>query len=144
MRQFEHTEFTTATAEQIWPYYADPTRWPEWDHALAKASLDGPLVVGTSGRIHPVKGPRVSFTMTEVTAHRSFSDVTRFPFARITFTHVIAPTDSGCQLTHRFQVTGPLAPVFGVLIGRAIAAELPTAMRTLARLAETSHSPQVL
>jgi hypothetical protein len=142
MWTFEHTETTSASPAQLWARYAEPARWPEWDHDLATVTVQGPMAAGTRGAIKPTKGPATPYTFTEVTPDVGFTDVTRLPLARLTFTHLIEPTPAGSRFTHRATISGPLSPLFARLVGRGIAAGLPTAMRRLARLAErTADSP---
>lgn len=43
--------------------------------------------------------------------------------------------------THSVTINGPLSPLFARVIGKKVAAGLPTAMRQLARLAETGVDP---
>lgn len=137
MWMFQHTESTTATPAHLWDLYADPTRWPRWDHAIAAVTLDGPMATGTQGTLKPAKGPKATLKFTEVTPEVGFTDVTRLPLARLSFAHHIEPTGAGCRFTHRVSITGPLAPLFGRVIGRRVAAELPISMRALADLAES-------
>jgi len=136
----EHTETTSASPAQLWARYAEPTTWPEWDHETAAVTVQGRVAVGTRGTLKPVKGPATPFTFTEVTPEVGFTDVSRLPLARLTFTHLIVPTPTGSRFTHRVTINGPLSPLFARVIGRTIAAGLPTAMRQLARLAETAAS----
>ncbi len=143
MWAFEHSEVTSATPEQLWARYAEPTTWPEWDQQIAAVTVQGPLAVGTRGRLEPVKGPAASFTFTEVTHGVGFTDVSRLPLARLTLAHHIEPTTAGCRFTHRVTISGPLTPLFARVIGKTIAAHLPTAMRTLARLAEVAPAPSL-
>jgi len=41
----EHTLRSSFPPESLWPLLADPARWPEWDDAVERAALSGPLVV---------------------------------------------------------------------------------------------------
>ena len=141
MWAFEHTMTTSATPDQLWARYAEPATWPEWDHEIAAVTVQGPVAVGTRGRLKPVKGPAVSFNFTEVTPRIGFTDVSRLPLARLTLAHHIEPTTAGSRFTHRVTISGPLAPLFTRVIGRSIAASLPTAMQALATLAEAAPTP---
>jgi hypothetical protein len=138
MWQFEHTETTTATADQIWGGYADPSRWPEWDEGLKQVTLDGPFAAGTTGRIKPVGGPKLKFTLEEVTPRKSFTDVTKLPLARLRFAHEIVSTPAGRVVTQRVWFTGPLGPFFAKVIGRSMTADMPTAMRRMVQVAESA------
>jgi uncharacterized protein YndB with AHSA1/START domain len=136
MWTFEHTETASAAPSQVWARYAEPTTWPEWDHQAASVTVQGSVVVGTRGSLKPVKGPATPFIFTEVTPEVSFTDVSRLLLSRLTFTHRIEPTATGSRFTHCVTITGPLSPLFARVIGKRIAAGMPTAMRALARLAE--------
>ncbi len=136
MRRFEHTEETTATREALWERYADPPGWPEWDQETAEVTLDGAFTPGSTGSLRPATGPRVRFTLTDVSPPDGFTDVTRLPLARMTFTHRLEEVTGGTRITHTVTITGPLSPLFGRVIGAKVAAGLPEAMRRLARLAE--------
>jgi hypothetical protein len=136
MWRFEHTQTTSAGPERVWARYVDPTTWPEWDHGTESVTADGPLAVGRRGRLKPKGGPWTSFVVTEAEPGVGFSDVTRLPLAQLRFRHRIEAVPGGSRFTHTVTITGPLAPLFARIVGRTIAAELPTAMATLARLAE--------
>jgi len=141
MWMFEHTETTSASPERLWARYAEPGAWPAWDHEIATVTVEGPMAVGTRGRLKPVNGPASRFTFTEVTPEVGFTDVTRLPLARLTFVHSIESTPSGSRFTHRVTIDGPLSRLFARVIGRNVAAGLPIAMRSLAELAETADEP---
>ncbi len=137
----EHTEETNASPVQLWARYAEPARWPEWDHEAEQVTVRGPMAVGTRGRLKPVGGPAVPFVFTSVTPNVEFTDVSRLPMGRLTFAHSIAATATGSRFTHRVTITGLLAPLYRRVIDRGIAAGLPGAMQTLAGLAEGSQVP---
>ncbi len=141
MWAFDHTETTSASPDQLWARYVEPATWPQWDHEIAAVSVQGPVAVGTRGRLKPVTGPAASFTLTEVTPGVGFTDVSRLPLAQLTLAHHIEATASGSRFTHHVTITGPLAPLFARVIGKRLAAGLPTAMRNLARLAEAAPTP---
>ncbi|MEO6713072.1 MAG: SRPBCC family protein [Mycobacteriales bacterium] len=137
MWTFEHTERTTATADQIWTLYADPARWPEWDEGLSRVTLDGPFAVGTTGRIKPSGGPTFSYYLEEVSPERSFTDVTKLPLCRLRFSHLITQTPTGNDVTQRVQFAGPLGPLFAKLMGASMTNDMPATMRRMLRVAES-------
>lgn len=144
MWTFEHTETTIATRAQLWQHYADPPRWPEWDHETERVTIDAPIAPGVTGTLKPVKGPKTKFRFLEVVPLEGFSDVSRLPLARLTFTHRLRDTPEGTQFTHSATISGPLSPLFGRIIGANIAAGLPDAMRRLAQLAEQTPVPEAV
>ena len=132
----EHTVHSPSAPEALWPLLADPRRWPEWDTGVERASLDGGLAAGARGSLKPRGAPTSRFVVTEVEPGRRLTDVTRLSLARMTFEHEWAPSPGGgTTLTHRVIIAGPLAGLFGRLIGARIARELPETMARLAAAA---------
>jgi len=68
---------------------------------------------------------------------RRFDCDTRFPGAVMHFKHELVETSdgAGCSFTHRVHFTGPLALLWGTLVGRKIAAGFPTVMANVAKAA---------
>ena len=130
------TAETTATPDAVWELWTDVERWKEWDRHVLWSRLDGPFAPGSKGEIKPAAGPKASFVLTEVVPERRFTDCLRLPFATLEYQHELTPVAEGWRITHRVQINGPLAFLFNRIIGRTIAAELPTAVRNLARLAD--------
>ncbi len=141
MWSFEHAETTSATPDRLWALYAEPTTWPRWDQEIAAVTVQGPVAVGTRGRLTPVTGPAAWFTFTEVDPGVGFTNVSRLPLARLTLVHHIEATAAGSRFTHQVTITGPSSPLFARVLSRSLAAGLPTAMRNLARLAEAAPAP---
>jgi len=74
--------------------------------------------------------------ITNVESMRRFDCDTRFPGAVMHFEHQLAETpDRGCSFTHRLPFTGPLATLWGTLVGRKIAGRFPTVMSNVATAA---------
>ena len=136
MWEFMHTETTTATPQQLWRRYRDPGSWPEWDHGTERVTLNGPFAAGTTGELKPAGGPKTKFRVLEVTEGVSFTDVSYLPLAKMRFAHKIEPVDKGTRFTHHVTISGPLSPLFARVIGKKVAAGLPSAMRRLGDLAE--------
>lgn len=143
MWTFEHAETTSATPDQLWALYVEPTTWPQWDHGIAEVTVQGPVAVGTRGRLKPVTGPAASFTFTEVDPGVGFTNVSRLPLARLSLAHHIEATASGSRFTHHATITGPSSPLFARVLGRSLTSGVPTAMRNLARLAEAAPTPSL-
>ena len=132
----QHTLETTALPENIWAWWADVSGYNAWDDGIEWAKLNGEFKVGASGELKPRGGRATVFTITEMVEGRSFSDLTKLPFARLRFQHSMEPTDMGARLTHCIEVEGPLAWIWVRVLQPALGASLPAAMRKLARLAE--------
>lgn len=132
----EASATTVAKPEAVWRLWSNVDNWSVWDPGLACSRLDGEFVAGARGALKPAGGPKVSFTLTSVRPGVSFADRTHLPLARIDFLHELAPDRSGTRITHRIEIAGPLAALFGRLLGPNLSKGLPEAVSNLARLAE--------
>ncbi|HAF2130092.1 TPA: hypothetical protein G9F27_004361 [Salmonella enterica] len=131
---------TQATPEQIWDMWLDAASWPCWDRELEWVCLEGEFAVGTVGRMKPVSGPGVTFSLSEVVPLRFFSSVAQLPLTRLVFSHeYLSPqeSDGAAKIHHSVTMKGLLAPLFGRLIGGKIKKHLRQAMQELSQRALT-------
>lgn len=137
MWKFEQSIETTAAPESVWQLWSDVATWPTWDHGVTKVELNGPFKVDTTARLQ-LDGKRwIKFQLTEVTANKSFTDVTKLPLAKMSFSHHLSETPEGKTLiTHVVEIDGLLTPLFKRVIGREIEQGLPGTLRKLAKEAE--------
>jgi hypothetical protein len=129
----EHTERTAGTRADVWALWSDVSTWPTWDAGVERVTIEGPFAAGSAGRLKPSGAPSVPFTVRSAEPERSFVDESRLPFARMLFEHELADADGGGTLiTHRATISGPLTPLWRLVIGRGLERELPDTVRTLA------------
>ena len=134
MFEWSHTVTTSATPEQVWPLYADVSRWLEWDSGLEAVTLDGPFAAGSSGTLQVEGQPPLAWTLTDVVENVVFTDVTEIPgVATLTFVHRIEPRDLGSVVTHEVRIDGPAAAQLGPMV----TSDTPEAMDALVRIAES-------
>jgi hypothetical protein len=130
-----------ATPASIWEKaYADADAWPKWNTEIKRASLDGPLALGTTAKIVFGTGLRLRFGVVEFEEGRLFTDESRLPGARMGHRHLIEPTATGSRLTNTIYIEGPLAPVWRRILGPAAARTLPGAQRAVVELAQSASS----
>ncbi|MDX2013601.1 MAG: SRPBCC family protein [Myxococcaceae bacterium] len=129
---------STAAADTLWSALSDVSSWPSWDESIARASLDGPFVTGTGGTLALHGQPPLGFTLTEVTAGRSFTNEARVGPMTVRFHHTLERLSGGARLTHGLDVDGPGAEA---LLER-LAPGVEHALESLARLG--SNRPRTL
>ena len=138
---FSHTLETTATPDRVWALWTNVSTWAEWDGGLKSASMESAFKVGATGKIVPLKGSIVPFTVTAALPETSSTFVTKLPFAQLNLKRSLTalPNNAGTQFTHNVSFTGPLREVWGFILGRGFRKELPNTMAKLAKLAEAGQ-----
>jgi hypothetical protein len=139
MWSYEYSQETKASSQTIWKLWTDVENWNQWDEDVRQSSLNGHFQINTTGTLHPNKGPRSTFTLTEVETERKFTNLSKLPLASMSFIHIMQPVASGIRITHRIEIIGLLAPLFGAILGRQLKAGLPTAVAGLIAMAERQN-----
>jgi len=119
----DHSERTRAPAELIWPLWADPSRWAEWDQRIERAELerggeDGALAVGAVVAVKLRKGGTTRYDVVALEPGRALTTEARFPGARFGHERRVEPDRAGAVITHRLYVTGPLWVGWALMLGR--------------------------
>lgn len=132
--RFEHR--TSLPVDAIWPVIADVARWPEVDRNIERLDIAEAPAAGTSFRLKPVGGPLLSFVITRFDAPTTYADLCRLPLAAMTTTHTLV---RGEETTIRvtIEITGPLAWLWGAVVGRRHAAGLPAQTERILAAART-------
>lgn len=133
----KHTVETQASSEDIWHIWQDVKNWNTWDHGIEYSSLDGPFIEGTTGSLKPKGGPLVRTRLTCVEPLKMFVDESKLFLARIIVSHYLTESSSKTQVTHKIEMTGPLAFLFAYLIGRTMKKNLPQEMQAMVKKAES-------
>jgi hypothetical protein len=125
--------FPSLQGGAVWTVWRDVDHWHEWDADIEYATLSGPFAVGSELVLKPKGGPKVRIRLSEVMPGSSFTDVTRFPLARMIDVHELQDTPQGLKLKNSIRMEGPLAWVWRKLVGENVAAGIPRQMEALAR-----------
>lgn len=121
---------------EIYAIYRDVANWPAWDPDTRAASLHGPFALGTTGELVPTKGGPVIMQITALEPDRAFTVEARIPLFRMRFDHELTPVRGGTDVLHRVTFSGPLAFLFGRVVGEPLVRGLPATLAGLKRYAE--------
>lgn len=131
-------ETTTSVApDAIWATWTKPDNWPKFDEQMDWVKLS-PFTEGTTGTIKMKKQPRPSpLTISRLDAAGLVFEIrSKVPMARLHFEHSVeAAPGGGSRIWQRSTIEGPLSAIWGRIIGKDIAAGMPTRLVALAELA---------
>lgn len=125
----EYSHLTTATADAVWKRWTTPEDWAVDDPDLRAAEFSVPARVGAVGRVVNHGTPAQKFVFTELQPGLGMNFRIALPGATLSFPHRMRETPNGLAVTHAVEISGPLAALFGVVVGRRIAAGLPAVVR---------------
>lgn len=125
MWHHRYEEDTTLTCEELWPVLADVARWPEVDRNIEYLKIEGEPGPGVSFVLKPKGTPRLNFVIGEFEEPSRYADVCRMPLAVMRTCHTLIPDGRGARIRVDIEITGPLAGIWGRLVGRKHAAGLP-------------------
>lgn len=127
---------STAPPSYFFARWADMATWPVWNTDTEWVRLDGPFATGSTGQLKPKGGPKVRFTVSELT-DRSFVDVSRLVGARLTFEHAIDSTPAGGSAVRvAISISGPLARVWNAILGKGLRSSVQADLDRLVATAE--------
>ena len=135
--QVEHRITISASPDAIFRIYTDVKSWHTWDPDTKQASLEGPFVVGSKGKLTPTKGKTVPMVLTQVEPSRCFTVESKIPLFRMLFEHELVPLTGATEVVHRVTFSGLLSLVLGRMLARQLNTGLPLTLRKLKALAET-------
>lgn len=133
------SEISRASPRQIWAWYANSGRTPNWDHLVSVRTMAGPFATGTRGSNRGESGPAFAWIFTDVVTNDHYTEVTKLPLATLTATHVLTPVPNGTRIDHALIVAGPFAWLYRFLFYSSFEPGIHSALHRLASGAD--HGP---
>ncbi|MEM9344007.1 MAG: SRPBCC family protein [Pseudomonadota bacterium] len=133
-RAFSFTVPTTHP-DNVWALWTTPDTWEQWDRGLKSAALDGPMSLGSVGRIVPHSGPTTTFKVVAYDLGQSYAFETRLPGAILRVERAFNAERT--EFTHRVTFSGATSVLFAALFGPGFRKALPPTMQQLKAIAET-------
>lgn len=109
---------------ELWPVLANIQNWPAVDENIE--SIEAPALpkAGDTFRLKPKGGPTLSLTIGDFEPPHLYSDIARMPLAAMKTVHRLAPAAGGTTICVEITIEGPLAGLWGLIVGRKHASGL--------------------
>ena len=108
-------------AEQVWEIWTDLNQWHTWQGDIEYAKLEGEFKVGNTFLLKPKGGPRVNIEIIKVEPNRQFTDLTRFPGAKMYGTHEFVIHGDELEIKTTMSIEGPLSFVWRKIVAEDVA-----------------------
>jgi hypothetical protein len=115
------TRVSGVQAEKVWNLWADVNQWHTWQSDIEYAKLDGAFKVGNTFRLKPKSGPGVSIEIINAEPGRQFTDLTRFPGARMFGCHEFIAHGDELEIRTTMSIEGVLSFVWKKIVAENVA-----------------------
>jgi hypothetical protein len=112
-------------AARVWNVWTDVNQWHRWQPDIEQARLDGAFAVGNTFMLKPKGGPTVKIELVAVEPNRRFTDLTRFPGARMYGDHEFVSRGDQLEIRTTMRIEGPLAFVWRKIVAEGIVKSMP-------------------
>lgn len=109
------------TLDKVWQVWTDVNQWHSWQTDIEYAKLEGEFKVGNSISMQLKDGPKVAFEIVSVAPGQEFTDVTRFPGARMFDCHELIAHGDEVEIRTTIQVRGFLGFLWRKLVAENVA-----------------------
>ncbi len=108
------------TKEQMWKLFSDVNNWTAWDHSIEFAKLEWKFETGNHFTFQPKGGPKLKIEIVEAIENSIFTDLTKFPWAKMRGNHKLEDTPAGLKITTTMTVDGLLSIVWIKIVAQKI------------------------
>jgi ligand-binding SRPBCC domain-containing protein len=136
MRRHVYEVAVNTSPERLWLAIADVRRWPEWDAELEAIEVKGEIAPGSRFGLKPRGGPTVAMSVEAMEAPRRFVDVAHLPLAKMRTSHEFHAERGGTRIRLTIEVSGPLGPLWDLLVARKQAEGAGAQTEALVQFAE--------
>jgi hypothetical protein len=118
------TKTTTKSAADIYALYTNVANWNNWDKSVESSELNGEFVVGATGTMKPVGGPKSKITISGATPNQYAASTCNLVGCHILFEQSIKDLGDMREVTHIVSLEGFLAPVFKLILGKDLVKDI--------------------
>jgi hypothetical protein len=120
----------SSSQDTTWAKMVDWKSWPTWDGGMESVNFEGPIHIGSSGKLKLKDGPVVTLMITDFKLHESYTSEFVLFGTRLIFGHILTPLDGGLtKMTVTAEAEGPTAFLIGNFVNSKIAKGVPQWMR---------------
>lgn len=137
------TEAIDVLPEQIWQVWSDINRWHEWDEGIEFAKTSEPFQKGCRFELQPKGGPKVMIEIIDCEPDHYFTDLTRFPLAKMYGRHEMELIKPGrIKLKTTMTLKGPLSFIWRRLVAQKIVDDLAEDTARIIAIAKKQPIPK--
>lgn len=107
--------------DQVWKVWTDINQWHTWQSDIEYAKLEGEFKVGNTFLLKPKGGPKVNIEIIKVEPNRQFTDLTRFPGAKMYGSHEFVIHGEELEIKTTMSIEGPLSFVWRKIVAEDVA-----------------------
>ena len=134
----EYSILIRTSPAALYAVYADVGGWHLWDPDTQSAQLNGPLRVGTTGRLKPRKGLAVNMEVVKLEPDKRLIVECPVLGSRMRFDHHIDVIDkTHVRATHQVSFEGWLAGFLYRVVGKDLHHGLPITLKSLKEYIES-------
>lgn len=126
-------------AKKVWGVWTDINNWHTWQNDIEFAKLDSPFTAGSIFKFKPKGGPTLNLEVVELENAKVFTDLTRFPLAKMYDRHEVIEHPDGVELKTTISISGPLAFLWRKIVAENIVKGLPAQTKDLINRTKALH-----
>lgn len=107
--------------EKVWKVWTDIDHWHAWQSDIEFAKLEGEFKVGGRFLMKPKGGPKVKIEIIQVEKNKKFTDLTRFPLAKMYGSHEFIIHGDELEIKTTMSIEGALAFLWRKLVAEDVA-----------------------
>jgi len=133
--QAEIASELSVAPDSVWALWNRPARWSEWNPAIKETRCSQPFTEGATAVVRFHRGPTLTFTIVARERKRGFTGEADIVGAQLGHEHRIWPHRDGIEVYHRVYFAGPLANLWGAVMGGRVRRHLVALLANEKRLA---------
>jgi len=114
--------------EEIYAFWADVNNWTKWNDEIESATLEGTFSKGNFFTLTLKGGSKVKIELLEVEENKGFTDLTKFPLAKMYGIHEIVEKEGKIELIATIKIEGLLSFLWTKIVAQGVADNLGSDM----------------